>query len=205
MHTNLERAEFQYEMNRHTDVFNKIFEQCNNSFWNGCGSYLFDGHQYKYDDRMLDKQIALFNLAKNATNALELGVYMGHSLLIMLMANPSIKLTAIDISDRFTRPAITVLEEHFKTNISFIHAANLDALRSLNGTFDLIHIDGDHRPDIVEQEFVASKRLAIPGKTVFVFDDFDAVKASVDKNAALYGTDYTVTNCMYRNAWFRHS
>ena len=37
---------------------------CGKKFWFSCGSYLIDGQKYKYDKKMLGKQMLLFELAK---------------------------------------------------------------------------------------------------------------------------------------------
>ena len=73
--------------NRH--IFYEIYDKCSNTFVRGCGSYLFNGQKYVYDESMYEKQELLFRLAQDASRALEIGTYMGHSLLIMLLANPS--------------------------------------------------------------------------------------------------------------------
>ena len=93
---------------RENDEFYKIFKNqgikhfeqlyCINKkkFIKGCGSYLFNGSEYIYDDSMYEKQKHLFELSKKNNKILEIGVYMGHSVLIMLLANPKINITAID-------------------------------------------------------------------------------------------------------------
>ena len=72
--------------------FDGIYKACGKKFWYSCGSYLIDGKKYKYDKRMLKKQILLFNLAKKNQSILEVGVYMGHSMLLMLKSNPKLKI-----------------------------------------------------------------------------------------------------------------
>ena len=61
--------------------FEGIYKACGNKFWYSCGSYLIDGKKYKYDKRMLNKQILFYNLEKKNKSILELGVYMGNSML----------------------------------------------------------------------------------------------------------------------------
>ena len=36
--------------------FNGIYKACNNTFWYGCGSYLFDGKNYQYQNSIKDCQ-----------------------------------------------------------------------------------------------------------------------------------------------------
>ena len=61
---------------------------------------------------MFKKQKNLYELSKNATTVLEVGVYMGHSQLIMLLANPNLKIVSIDIDSTYSSPAIQVLKKY---------------------------------------------------------------------------------------------
>ena len=111
-------TEFTNKLLKHKNIFYEIYSACGNKFHNGCGSYLFDGQTYKYCDLMYDKQELLFNSVKDVKNVLEIGTYMGHSLLIMLLSNPELKITCIDISDKYTGPAVTILNKYFN-NVPF--------------------------------------------------------------------------------------
>ena len=44
--------------------FKGIYKACGNKFLFTCGSYLINGYKYKYDKRMLAKQLLLYDLAK---------------------------------------------------------------------------------------------------------------------------------------------
>ena len=135
--------------------FNEIYKRCGNSFRVGWGSYLFNGHNYVYDSRMFEKQKLLFNLAKKNKSVLEIGVYMGHSLLIMLLANPKLKITCIDIEDHYSLPAIKYLKENFKeAEISFIKGDSVKLLKNIREDFDLFHIDGSHSPFVIAKEIL---------------------------------------------------
>ena len=123
--------------NKH--IFYEIYEKCNYKFINGCGSYFFDGTNYKYCDLMYEKQLLLYNNMKNVKNVLEIGTYMGHSLLIMLLSNPELKITSVDIDDKFTLHAVTVLNNYFNNAITFIHSDSLIALKNMNEKFDFFH------------------------------------------------------------------
>ena len=109
---NLHNTEFTNRLAQNKHIFYEIYEACNSTFWKGCGSYLFDGQEYKYCDIMYEKQELLYNLVKSATNVLEIGTYMGHSLLIMLLSNPNLKITCLDIDDKYTRHAVNILNTY---------------------------------------------------------------------------------------------
>ena len=55
----------------------------------------------------------LYEKSLHSRRAFEIGVYVGHSLLLMLLANPYLKVTAIDISDENAGPAIVYLRKIF--------------------------------------------------------------------------------------------
>ena len=115
-----------------------------------------------------------------ATNALEIGVYLGHSLLIMLIANPTLTITCIDNEDRFARKAVEYLNMHFNNRVTFIHDDAVSAInRLMPDSFDFVHVDADHNDIAVNAQFNASLRVAKMGSYV-VFDDYEAVKKTVD-------------------------
>lgn len=118
-------TEFTNKLSKNKNIFYEIYEACGNKHLNGCGSYLFDGQTYTYCDLMYEKQELLYNSVKNVDSILEIGTYMGHSLFIMLLSNPKLKITCIDISDEFTLPAVTVLNKYFNNAIKFIHSDSL--------------------------------------------------------------------------------
>lgn len=145
-------TEFTNKLYENRNIFYEIYGACGNKFINGWGSYLFDGRQYKYYEGFYNKQELLYNLAKESKKVLEIGTYMGHSALIMLLANPDLKITCIDISDEYALPSINVLNKYFNNAITFIKEDGAKALENLNEKYDLFHIDGDHSDSVVEKE-----------------------------------------------------
>jgi predicted O-methyltransferase YrrM len=127
---------------------------------------------------MYDKQLLLYNSVKNAKNVLEIGTYMGHSLLIMLLSNPKLKITCIDISDEYTRPAVKILNKYFNNAITFIHNDSLIALKDLNIKFDFFHIDGRHDENYITKEFEYCLKLNNSSDDTFkiIFDDLSCLK-----------------------------
>jgi len=191
------------EQNWH--IFLDIFKNCK-VYKCGCGSYLFDGITYDYDPKMYEKQKLLYEKAKNATNLLEVGVYMGHSLFIILLANPTLNIVCIDIDDFLSKPAIDVLVNNFpNASINFIKGNSNDVLPTLDKTFDLFHIDGDHTPAYINREFEICLTKAMPKDIYFIFDDYDLFPSTVD-NFSKYSSEHykaiftTIPNCAWRNA-----
>lgn len=161
--------------------FQGIYKACGNKFWFTCGSYLIDGQKYKYDRRMLGKQILLYNLAKENLRILEIGVYMGHSMLIMLTSNPKLKITGLDIDNRFAPKAVNYLKKKFtNSKLELILGDSIKNLDKIKTDYDLYHIDGDHRPIKIYKEICACIKLHKKNKIKILFDDVDMMK-SVEK------------------------
>ncbi len=162
--------------------FEKIYEVCGYEFDRGCGSYLFDGKNYKILDDIYKKQILLFNKAKDKSNILEIGTYMGHSLLIMLVSNPKINVTTIDLNDRYAKPATSYLMSKFpEAKIEFIHSDSLNVIKNLKSKFDFFHVDGAHKNKKITQEFNCIKNLSETESLEIIFDD-DITCQSLIKN-----------------------
>jgi predicted O-methyltransferase YrrM len=169
---------------RERDEFYKIFQSKGKhhfkqlyiinkrKFIKHCGSYLFNGHKYSYDKSMYEKQKLLFELCKTTNKVLEIGNYMGHSILIMLLANPKIHITAIDIDDLFARPSLIYLQKQFpKSKINFIKNNSTKVISNLKEKFDLFHIDGAHEHEVISKEFLSLINLRKKNKFKVLFDD----------------------------------
>lgn len=161
--------------------FAGLFDALEGKWESGWGSYLFNGKKYEYQAETLKKQEELYRNAMSASSVLEIGVYVGHSLLIMLLANPDLKITCIDIEDKFARRAVEYLNKHFDGRITFIHGDAVKVIEELaDDSFDFVHIDSDHNDSAVTSQFNACLRVA-KLDSIFVFDDYEAVATSVNK------------------------
>lgn len=155
-------TEFTNKLFTHQYIFYEIYEACGNKFLHGYSSYLFDGQVYEYCDKIYEKQELLYNSVKNINNVLEIGTYIGHSLLIMLLSNPELKITCIDVSIEYTNPAIKILNKYFNNCIQFIHSNIINGLTALNiikEKFDFFHINGISDSDYIIKEFCLIKKL----------------------------------------------
>lgn len=198
-------TEFTNKLLKNKHIFYEIYEACGNKFWTGCGSYLFDGQTYKYCNLMYEKQELLYNSVKNVKNVLEIGTYMGHSLLIMLLSNSELKITCIDICDEFTLPAITILNKHFNNAIKFIHSDSLSSLRILEPNFDFFHIDGHHDNDYIRNEFVLIKNLnnSLDNVLRIIFDDQCSLLNLQNEIRFHYNViKEIIPNCSWNNIYF---
>jgi hypothetical protein len=159
--------------------FNKIYNVCNNSFIPGCGSYLFNGQEYIYNKEYYSKQKLLYDAVKDKSDVLEIGVYMGHSILIMLLSNPNISITGIDIMDKYSLPAIKYLRDNFpKSKIDFINGDSLKILPNLikKKRFDFFHIDGQHSNYYATKEFKYCMKINKTDLMSVLFDDISQCK-----------------------------
>ena len=135
---------------------------------------------------------------------LEIGTYMGHSLLIMLLANPKLEITCIDIDPTYTKPSVNVLEKYFNINIKFLEGNSLDVLKLLNDNFDFFHIDGTHQIEFVKKEFDFCTKLATSNTINVVFDDYNTV-SEMGKllNEKYQIVEYDIPNCEWNNAYYK--
>jgi hypothetical protein len=198
-------TEFTNKLLKHKNIFYEIYSACGNKFHNGCGSYLFDGQTYKYCDLMYDKQELLFNSVKDVKNVLEIGTYMGHSLLIMLLSNPELKITCIDISDQYTGPAVTILNKYFNNVITFIHRDSLSALKIIDQKFDFFHIDGHHENNYITNEFMLVQKLNDRSDNILkvIFDDqncLEQLQYEINNNYKVIKK--VIPNCAWNNIYF---
>lgn len=152
-----------------------------------CGSYLFSpkhsNNQMVVSSQMRHKQALLFDTCKNASSVLETGTYMGHSLLIMLCSNPMLKITTVDLLDRYCNGAIEVLRERFpQAQIDFIQGNSLEVLPTLTSNYNFFHLDGSHKAHIVEQEIKHCLKLVdkTMSKTYFVIDDYNQTQQACE-------------------------
>jgi hypothetical protein len=198
-------TEFTNRLLENKHIFSEIYDACNKKFTRGCGSYLFDGQSYTYSKIMYEKQELLYNSVKSATTVLEIGTYMGHSLLIMLLANPSLKITCIDISDEFTGPAVRVLNKYFNNAITFIHSDSLAALSKITNTFDFFHIDGHHDVNYITKEFNIIKHFNKNTSNILriIFDDQDCLVPLQDFILSNYKVlTHIIPTCKWNNVYF---
>lgn len=206
LHINSEFSNLLFN-NKH--IFNEIYKECNSSFEKGCGSYLFDGQTYDYCDLMYEKQNLLFNSVKNVSSVLEIGTYMGHSLLIMLLSNPQLKITCIDISDKYAGPAVNILNKYFNNAITFINNDSITALQtllSLNNQYDFFHIDGLHEETHIVGEFNLIKQVNQTNNNnviKIIFDDQDCLHNLQKYIIEKYKINTIIkTNCPWSNVYF---
>lgn len=171
------RSDFMTHFTRNMHHFKALGDIMAKTFnsWRGIGSYLINGQSLDYEPVMRPKQENLFEYAKQATRALEIGVHGGHSLFIMLLANPTIKIDAIDLCLwEHTEKCVEYLNSQFQNRITLYKGDSLASIHLISpNKYDLVHIDGDHHEHYVRQEFNLLKPT-FTKDTNIVFDDIEA-------------------------------
>jgi hypothetical protein len=169
------------------------------------GGYLFDGKSYEYCIDMYDKQKLIYDVVKTKNSALEIGTYVGHSLLLMLLANPKLEVTCIDISDEYAKPSIDYLREAFpQANIEFIHRSSLDALPTINKKYDMFHIDGTHKNKLITEEFHKCLEKRNSNAVSIIFDDVSSCQKLIkqlEENMNIIESN--TPGCYCSNAYYK--
>jgi predicted O-methyltransferase YrrM len=109
----------------------------------------------------------------------EIGFNSGFSALLMLTANPELKLTCVDICEhKYTEPCFQYLKTVFEDRITLVKGDStvvlpevLQSNKSLTGYI----IDGGHGLDVAEQDLQNVIKYANDG-AILCFDDSDFVE-----------------------------
>jgi len=131
------------------------------------------------DERNESKIYNLLELAKGKSKICEIGVNAGHSLLLMVSVNPEAEYLLFDLNaHRYTKPCVQYIREAYpSTKITEIYGDSNVILKEYIAsnelhTFDLIHIDGGHEDETVENDFVCTQEL-LTEDGIVIFDDYN--------------------------------
>jgi hypothetical protein len=129
---------------------------------------------------------------KSVTNVLEIGFNAGFSSLLMLLINPHINLTCIDICEHhYTIPCYEYIKSIFPNRITLIKGSSefvLPELIKQNNKYDMIHIDGGHSNRIFFHDTQNSIKLINKDGILLVDDyDFHYIKVIWDLFVEYYG------------------
>ncbi len=139
------------------------------------GNIFMKHHTTNYTDEFIYKQKNISNLLlnKNIKNVIEIGFNAGFSTLLMLISNPNIHITCVDLNDhKYTIPCYMKLQSIFGNRITFISGNSVTILPYLKNKYDLIHIDGGHDDFVAINDIINSYYLSKNG-TIFIMDDYD--------------------------------
>lgn len=131
----------------------------------------------------------LLKLSENKSKICEIGVNAGHSLLLMVSANPEAEYLIFDLNGHaYTKPCVEYIKNAYpSTKITEIYGdSNVTLKQYIESndlhTFDLIHIDGGHETQTVENDFTHTQKL-LTKDGIVIFDDynFGNIKTVIDK------------------------
>lgn len=139
------------------------------------GNCMYDNCTVNLNPSFYNKQMNIFDLASKSSIALEIGVNGGHSLLLMLLANPTSIIYAFDICYHpYTIPCVEYLNKHFNNRIKFFKGDSKETLPEFIQNnprleIDLFHVDGMHEPD-TDHDFRNCYKLA-KKEAIMMWDD----------------------------------
>ena len=124
----------------------------------------------------------------------EIGVNAAHSLLLMLLVNPTAEYTLFDLGNhKYTRPCVEYIRTQFPdTKIEIIYGNSVETIAryikenpAQLSTYDLCHLDGGHTQDIFSHDYANVKKLVKAGGVV-IFDDYDLpeIRSFIDRKLA---------------------
>ena len=130
-------------------------------------------------------------LCKNKRKIIEIGVNACHSLLLMLLINPTAEYLLFDLGNhKYTLATLNYIKKQFPdTKINIILGNSVETISEYihvnennKNSFDLIHLDGGHTEDIFSQDYINSKKLII-NNGIIIFDDYNIhdIKNFIDR------------------------
>lgn len=139
-----------------------------------CGGLFFHRIDDPYCIDLVPKQINLFEAARHATKAMEIGFNAGHGSAIMLLANPRLTLRAFDTCDlAYAKPCLEFLNAVFGDRIALVEGRSQQTVPAeAEGGFDLVHIDADHLYAAVAADLANALPRCREGAIV-VLDDYE--------------------------------
>ncbi len=116
--------------------------------------------------------INLMTVAKKCNKILEVGFNMGHSALMMLIANPECSIDCIDICEhKYTEKCFEYLKSVFSNRIRLHKGSSHKCLREYSGPLvNMLHIDGCHDFNVANIDYFIG-RDKVKRNGIIVFDD----------------------------------
>jgi hypothetical protein len=133
------------------------------------------------DPKSLSKIKNLQTMCKDKQKIIEIGVNACHSLMIMLLENPTAEYLLFDLNNHaYTVPTIKYVKESFpNTKINIIFGNSVQTITQYieehadeMGTYDLCHLDGGNSEDVFSFDYENMKKL-IKKNACVVFDDYN--------------------------------
>lgn len=144
---------------------------------------------YAWGDKTIKDTLIIQSLANKRINyqqatlhkkyICEIGFNAGHSVLHMLLVNPDAEYTLFDLGEHsYSKPCLEHIRLLFpNTKIEMFWGDSRETMldylsNSSHKTFDFIHIDGGHTPEIFEKDWANSYSL-VKDNGIIIFDGTD--------------------------------
>jgi hypothetical protein len=161
-----------------TNILSKIGERVE-------GNLICDIHPDNWVYQQNVKKIHnLQALCKNKKKIIEIGINACHSLILMLLVNPSAEYLLFDLNfHRYTLPCLDYVKSTFpNANIKVIVGSSVYTIpefifsnKEQYHTFDFCHLDGGHTEDVFTSDYHNMKKL-MKEDGIVIFDDYDMVE-----------------------------
>jgi hypothetical protein len=165
------------------DTINKIIDKTGETLEGNC--YYPWGERNNTNSTIIN---SLVNKRQNYRKAVldkkhicEIGFNAGHSLLVMILANPNAEYTLFDLGEhKYSKPCFDFIKQLFpETKIEIFWGDSRETMKnylskSNHVLFDVIHIDGGHIPEIFEVDWSYSYKL-LNKDGIIIFDDTDLI------------------------------
>lgn len=174
-----EKEPFFASYQKNLETLNKIINDVGEPLEGNIFYEHLDRDRLYLTERFFPKRAALSMFAMAHKEVVEIGFNSGFSALLMLTANPKLKLTCVDICEhKYTEPCFQYLKTIFEDRITLVKGDStvvlpevLQSNKSLTGYI----IDGGHGLDVAEQDLQNVIKYANNG-AVLCFDDSDFVE-----------------------------
>lgn len=154
------------------------------------GNLICDIHPDNWTiERNIEKIRNLQSLVVGKRRVMEIGINACHSLILMLLKNPTAEYLLFDLNNHaYTQQALDYVRFAFPdTKITAIFGNSVETIpyylqSTENIQFDLCHLDGGHTHDVFSHDYANVRRMMEPNGYV-IFDDYDmqAIREFIDQ------------------------
>jgi hypothetical protein len=133
------------------------------------GNCFYQHSTFNLIPELVNKQRNIYSIAKYGTKILEVGFNAGHSALLFLLSNPEAYICCFDTCEhKYTLLCFEYLNENFNNRLTLYIGKSTITLQEAHVVnpskkYDIIHIDGCHRPDIANIDFFLCRDMAHNG------------------------------------------
>ena len=197
-------------INKIIEELEKIIGSCEN-FEGNC---FYINKTFTKSAELINKQVNLYSLGRlNSKNICEIGFNAGHSSLLLLLGNTSetVNITIFDINTHtYVNECYSYIRNMFPhVNFEFIEGDSTISIPEWISTtkkyefFDIIHVDGGHQPEVIENDFANSIKMLKKGGIIIIDDvQKDHINSLVDMYVSINMLEEVTT--MFETTLYPH-